>query len=303
MINRLLIRIKALQVLYNYLLVDTVTAEQAMSIYSLAIEHSYRLYIYLCGLPLHLQKAAREKIEVEKSKLSPNQELITLYRTIAHNPLTVALEKDDSFVEKLDLYTPERNGLKQYYDRVVLEIARENVDLAADPQTLTLSFWNSIYKKYFFSNENYHSLLEGYSAYILDDIEIVTTFVRKVINGLANGAPLQEVIRPMYGSEAEKKFGEELLWNAIQHEKEYKNYLSNYFKNWDKDRVSEMDYLILLLAMTEAIHNPQIATQVTINEYLNLARYYSTPNSTFFINGILHRAFTDLKAEGKILGE
>lgn len=305
MINRLLIRIKVLQILYNYYLVDAMSGEQAVSLLKHALDHSYRLYLYLCGLPLHLREVALRRIEIEESKISPESSALAIYEDLSDNLLVRAMESDESFVEKLAKVTPPRENLKEYYEKVVTEVARTYPHLPAEEgaSLCGVQLWMSLYRKYFLDNNDYTQLLESISVYLCDDVEIVFSFVTKVLNGLSDGLPLAKVLRPKYARQGEEDFGTNLLHQAIVHKEEYRAFLGNYFKNWDKDRVSEIDYLILHLAMTEAVHNPQIATSVTINEYLNLAKYYSSPQSTVFLNGILHRAFTDLKREGKILGD
>ena len=301
MINRLLIRIKVLQILYNYYLVDSMTGEQALSILKVALDHSYRLYIYLCGLPIHVSRAARRRLEIETSKLSPSAELIDLLERLEDNEMVRAVSAGEGFEGLLDTYTPDSVSFSAYYDKAIIDLSKDEAFDAWREMT-DMELWKQIYRHFFFSNDDFYQLLEGMSAYIADDIEIVFSFVTKVFNALSEGMEMTQALRPKYTHPDEERFGIELLRNAISHKEEYRKYLSQYFKNWDKERVSEMDYLILQLAMTEAIHNPDIATQVTINEYLNLGRYYSSPNSNVFINGILHQAFMDLKSEGRILG-
>lgn len=145
--------------------------------------------------------------------------------------------------------------------------------------------------------------MEDLSGYLNDDIGIVFSFVTKAFNALDAGKPFASIRRPDYASEVEQEFGPELMENAVVNGDEYREEISHYFRNWDKERVSEMDYLILQLALAEALTFPLIPTTVTINEYLNLAHVYGTHNSHSFINGILHEMFGNLKQEGRILGE
>lgn len=306
MINRLLIRIKVLQVLYNYYQVKGMGVSGAIGVLRYALEQSYQLYIYLTGLPYDLKEVAEYRLLREEEKFAKDEQAIQLLRHIIDNPLVQVIANDDN-------YLVERVGAKleghSIHDFMVLLLNRLieskkewlNIDWNSLPEVRKA--WRKFYGVEILQNEIFAELLEDSNTFRNDDIGIVFTFVTKAYNGITDEKPYTETLKPQFASAEDEDFGPTLLEQAIVHGTEYRERISKYFKNWDKERVSEMDYIIMQLAMTEAIHFPQIATKVTINEYLNLAHYYSSEISHTFINGILHELFTELKAEGKVLGE
>lgn len=306
MINRLLIRIKVLQVLYNYYQVKSMGVPNAIGLLRYALEQSYQLYIYLTGLPYDLKEAAEIRLQKEEEKFSKNKEVIQLLKHIIDNPVTQVIGNDCD-------YLAEREGAKLTNHRVIdytnsllnRLIEQREEWLAIDWKSLpeARKAWRKFYGDEILDNELFNELLEDSNTFRNDDIGIVFTFVTKAYNGINETELYGEHLKPQYTSEEDEDFGPVLLEQAIIHGEEYRDLISQYFKNWDKERVSEMDYIIMQLAVTEAIHFPEIATKVTINEYLNLAHYYSSEISHTFINGILHELFTKLKEEGRILGE
>lgn len=308
MINRLLIRIKTLQILYNYYRVKNMSVDGAISTLKRALDASYQLYFFLCGLPLEISDIAEQRLEKEQEKFIKDLELIDLYSHLSQNKLVEIIRRDTNFVEEYDQLSHQMmtRGLVDYIQSLTNDatnyIRDKKSEVDWDDLTSIRSAWRSFFGE-FTQDSLFTELLEETNTYLNDDIPIVYSFVPKVINAISDEKNYSDVLKPAYANEDDSSFGTTLLEKSITNGAEYREIISRYFKNWDKERVSEMDYLILQLAVTEAIHFPTIATRVTINEYLNLAHHYSTPNSYTFINGILHELFTDLKKEGKILGE
>ncbi|KGN79409.1 hypothetical protein HQ35_07525 [Porphyromonas cangingivalis] len=306
MINRLLIRIKVLQILYNFYHDCGMTSTQALSTLRLALDKSYQLYIHMCGLPIQVGQVARKRLEREISKIAPDAQTVEVLRGLADNALIRYIESDEDFMGMYDTYAFDRDDMEEYLNKVMGLVVAKGVALTVEERDnldAVRQYWKPIYRTHIQASEDYRQCLENTSVYLNDDIDIVYTFVVKVFNGMSEDKPFSAFVKPKYMSDAEESFGTELLAKAMKNKDEYRDLISTYFKNWDRERVSEMDFIILQLAITEAIAFPSIATRVTINEYLNLARYYSSPNSTTFINGILHEMIAQLKREGRILGE
>lgn len=304
MINRQLIRIKVLQILYNYYYSAGMTAAQANATLHFALDKAYQLYIYMCGLPIHFGQVAQLRLERELTKLAPNKCYVAILRALSQNELKTYMENDEEYMELYSKYALQRLDLEECFLSILGQIlkAEETITLPHDFES-TRSLWRHVYRTYIQPSEDFRQCLENSSPYLNEDIDIIYTFVTKAYNKLEQNKPYSSVMKPPYSDEHEERWGSDLLSNAIKHKEEYREIVKRYFKNWDPDRVSEMDYLILQLALTESIHCHDIATPVTINEYLNMARYYSSPNSPSFINGILHEAITALQAEGKILSK
>lgn len=308
MINRTLIRIKVLQVLYSFNLSGGKDPSVAESQLAFVLEKSYQLYKILVYFPYYTKKIAEKRLELEQGKRQPNEALLSYLSAIVSSPYVNKLEQEEQLRNEVDKCFVIRPELEQYIQNML-----QNFFESPSGETLSQlgegdfeghqKFWRQVYKEYLDGVDEFYDILQDSSIFWNDDIDIVMSFVIKVVNGMQADRPLSKLIRPMYRSEDEKSFGSTLIYNAVENEQEYRQIISEYFRNWDKDRVVEMDYLILQLAITEAISFPSIATRVTINEYLNLVKYYSAPNNTSYINGILHQALSDLKQQGRVLGE
>ncbi|CQB86728.1 transcription antitermination protein NusB [Chlamydia trachomatis] len=305
MINRLLIRIKVLQVLYNYYQVKHMGIPGAIGLLRYALDQSYNLYLYLTGLPYDLKDAASFRLVKEEEKFGKDETIVKLLNHIIDNPITQIISSDSEYIQaRNQAFTPS-HSVEDFIKKLLnmlIEQREELLQIDWDNFDEVKKAWRAFYGENILQNNLFSDILEETDTFRNDDIAIVFTFVTKVFNGLSEKKPYFDQLRPTYSSEEDEDFGPTLLEHAIVHGEEYRELISNYFKNWDKERVSEIDYIILQLAVSEAIKFPTIDTTVILNEYLNLAHYYSSEISHTFINGILHELFTDLKKEGKILG-
>lgn len=308
MINRQLIRIKVLQALYNFYRVEGMTTDRIIQILDHALTSSYQLYQYLCGLPVQLADLAEDALEAEESKFNKRAEVIEVLRHLSDNEYVQFIREDEIFREQYNeiapLYARREilDFLRSALQKIVAAIV-EGQGIKWDSIESVRSMWREQIEEEILKSEDFMDMLSLADFYLNDDITIVYSFVIKALNARTEGTTFGEIVKPQYADDEVEEFAHTLLVKAIEHKDEYRERISTYFKNWDPERVSEMDYLILQLAMTEAIQFPTIATRVTINEYLNLSHDYSGPKHYTFTNGILHSLFTDLKAEGKILGE
>ena len=306
MINRLLIRIKVLQVLYAYYLRSNLTKETALDLLEEELEASYRLYLTLCGLPIALRAVADERRLRETEKFVSSEDALRVLNGILSNPV-------------FDKYAEEGTAFSKGYAEGVyvsadLKAYHESVldALMADPETKALdwsnpeavkTWWRAKYGIYYLQNLAFEERLQDLTPYLNDDIPVVFTFVTKLVNAMDGTKGMDEVVKPRYSDDEVQTFSRQLLSSAIENGAGYRDLIAEHFKNWDKNRVSEIDYLIMQMAIAEAVQFPLTPTTVIINEYLNLSHYYSAPNSYVYINGILHEILTKLKEDGSVLGE
>ena len=154
----------------------------------------------------------------------------------------------------------------------------------------------------FFSNEleeynMFYDILEEQSIFWNDDIDFVIIMVVKTIQEMRAG---KMELFPMYKSDEDQEFAICLLRQSILHHDEYRQLIDDHVNNWDIERVAYMDNLIMQMAINELVEFPSIPVKVTFDEYLELAKYYSTPKSSVFINGLLDKISADLTEKGKI---
>lgn len=303
MINRLLIRIKVLQVLYSYYLRDSFTSERALELLEEQLDASYRLYLTLCGLPFALQEAAGRRLNKETEKFARREEKEATLKGILSNPIFDQYTAEETSFRSL--YESEHYDsatLREYHDSVLTALLddSETGELDWQDSGAVKAWWRSKYGIHYLQNLAFEERLEELSPFLNDDILVVFTFVTKLVNAMDGSKSIDDIIKPRYSDDEVNTFGRQLLTKAIEKGAEYRDYVVRYLKNWDRGRVSEIDYIIMQMAVAEAVQFPLTPTSVIINEYLNLAHYYSSPNSHTYINGILHEVLSSLRGESTI---
>ena len=164
-------------------------------------------------------------------------------------------------------------------------------------------FWKKALKTLICCDEELIELLEQKSLYWNDDLEIITTFVLKTIKQFSEENGEEQALLPMFKDDDDAEFAKLLFRNTLLHGEEYRNYIENFIRNWEIERVAFMDIVIMMVAMSEFYGFPSIPTRVTLNEYIELAKSYSTSKSGQFVNGVLNAIADNLKKEGALTKE
>jgi N utilization substance protein B len=160
--------------------------------------------------------------------------------------------------------------------------------------------WRKLYKEFVFENEELDDLIEEQSLYWNDDKAIVDTFVLKTIKRFAEDADCNTLLLPEYKDVADMDFARKLFRNAIANADEYRKLMSESSKNWDMSRLAFMDVVIMQVALAELMTISDIPASVTLNEYVEIAKHYSTAKSGPFVNGILDTVVKTLRSAGKL---
>ena len=161
--------------------------------------------------------------------------------------------------------------------------------------------WRKIYKNLIMNNEDLDALLEEQSLYWNDDKEVVDTFVLKTIKRFDEKNSASQELLPEYDSEEDKDYARKLFRATIMNGEEYQHYMSEASRNWDFSRLAYMDIVIMQIAIAEMMTFPSIPISVTINEYVELAKLYSTPRSAGYINGMLDAIAHHLVRTGRLM--
>lgn len=303
MINRILIRIIVVQVLYSHLINKDDTLETTKARLKDSLDKAYELYYYLLTLPIELTKLQERRIEAAKGKYMPSEEEM--------NPNMRFV--DNSFVNSLMLSQPLQEMVKAFSltwneDEVYLRLILDKIlksDIYEEYMTKEfvsdnddIEFWRQVMKKVVLPDEDLAELLESKSVYWNDDIDIVGTFVVKTIKRFASDEEMPFL--PQYKDEEDAQFAELLFVNAVKNKERYMELIDKFVKksSWDTERLAFMDVVILYVALAELEKVPSVPAVVTINEFVEMAKCYSTPNSGQFINGILYSIIKHLKNEG-----
>jgi N utilization substance protein B len=161
-------------------------------------------------------------------------------------------------------------------------------------------FIEKIFNKIFLVSEELYEVLEEQSIYWNDDIEFVISVITKTIKKFNEFSDSDQRLMPMYKDDEDRVFAKELFRKSILNHDEIQALIKVHSSNWDVERIAFMDILMMQLAISEFLYFPSIPTKVTMNEYIELSKFYSTEKSRNFINGILDKTLKDLKKEGKI---
>jgi N utilization substance protein B len=304
MINRELIRIKVVQLTYAYYQNGNKNIDTAEKELFFSLSKAYDLYNYLLMLIVAITKEAKRRLDILQTK-AQREGLAMPSAKFANNRFALQLEGNKQLLEFAETQkrrwdeTPEFVG-KIFEQIEQSQIYKEYMESAEDDYATDRELWRRLYRTLIQDNDDLYALLEEQSLYWNDDKEIVDTFVLKTIKrfDLQNGGN-QELL-PEYDSDEEKDYARKLFRATILNGEEYQRFMSEASHNWDFSRLAYMDVIIMQIAIAEMLTFPSIPLNVTINEYVELAKYYSTPRSAGYINGMLDAIARHLIKSGRL---
>ncbi|MDH6309238.1 N utilization substance protein B [Dysgonomonas sp. PFB1-18] len=305
MINRVLIRIRVVQILFSCSHSETTDLRKAENELIFSLQKSYDLYFYLLSLMVELTDAYAQRVDARKSKLLPTEEDKKPNTRLLDNKFINQLRTNSTLAKYLKdrpfSWMEHDAFIRNLLDNILnSDIYKEYIE---QPQSYDndREFWRKIFKHIVCVNEDLYQILEDESLYWNDDIEIIESFVLKTIKRFdgTNGSA-QEML-PMFKDETDREFAVKLLRESLLNGKEYKELIDKYTKNWESERIALMDMVIMQIAITEIMTFPSIPISVTLNEYIDIAKSYSTAKSASFINGILDAIVKELKEDKKII--
>ena len=305
MINRVLIRLKVIQVIYAYYQNGGKNLEAAEKELFFSLSKAYDLYNYLLLLMVEVTRFADRRIDNRRHKLRPTYEDLNPNTRFIDNAFMAQLAQNkqlEAFVGNLKrTWDDEGDFVKHLFEKI--EQTKAYQEYMAQ-ETLTYEddreLWRKLYRSTIAQNDTIDEILEEQSLYWNDDKAIVDTFVLKTIKRFdpENGA--DQELMPEYRDDEDKEFARKLLRSAITNADAYRKLMENNAKNWDMERFAFMDILIMQVALAEIFAFPSIPVSVSLNEYVEIAKMYSTPKSGSFINGMLDSIVNQLKSENKL---
>ena len=305
MINRVLIRLKIIQVVYAYYKNSGKSLKAAEDEVFFSLSKAYDLYKFLLLLIVALTRYASDRIAFNMRKVRPTEEDLNPNLKFVNNRLAAQLEANDDLIKfseksKLD-WVNYSDFLRRLLDNIVeSDIYKEYMASETSSYEEDRELWRKLYKNFVFDNEELDILLEELSLYWNDDKAIVDTFVLKTIKRFNEEGGMNQQLLPEYKDDEDMEYAHRLFKATIQNAEEYRKMMSDNSKNWDMSRLAFMDVIIMQTALAEVMTFPQIPLNVTLNEYVEIAKYYSTPKSSSFINGLLDTIIKNLKKDNKI---
>ncbi len=305
MINRVLIRLKIIQLVYAYYQNGSKNLDSAEKELFFSLSKAYDLYNYLLMLMVALTNYAQKRVDAGKAKLAPTSEDLSPNMKFIENKFVAQLEVNKQLLEFISnqkkTWDNDQEFVKELYDKITAsDLYKEYMASSDSSYEADRELWRKLYKSFVFNNDSLDQVLEDQSLYWNDDKEIVDTFVLKTIKKFEESKGASQPLLPEFKDDEDQEFARRLFRRTILNGDYYRHLISDNTRNWDLDRVAFMDVVIMQCALAEILSFPNIPISVSLNEYVEIAKLYSTGKSGSFINGTLDGIVNQLKKEGKL---
>ena len=305
MINRTLIRLKIVQLMYAYYQnggknIDTAEKELLFS-----LSKAYDLYNYMLLLMVSVSRYAFQQVEHQEHLNKVGHIDAEVSHRFIDNQFTAQLEINKQLLDFVDTkkksWDNDLDYVKKLYNDIIQSeyyaeyMALENVTYDDDRE-----LWRKLYKNIIMKDERIDDILEEQSLYWNDDREVIDTFMMKTIKRFSPEKGANQELVPEYKDIEDQEFATRLFRRTIMNDEYYRSLIGKCIKNWEFSRLAYMDVIIMQIAVAELLSFPQIPISVTINEYVEIAKWYSTPKSAGYVNGIIDAVAKMLKKENII---
>ncbi len=304
MLSRRLLRVKVVKAVYAHLQTEADNIPQSEKNLLISIDKAYDLYFHMLSLLPELVNYAEARQEIARNKMLPTYEDLNPNRKFVENR---AIERIASCQEITDYCSLKRLSwndnadlIKSIYNTLTEQpffknyMSRETRSFKEDAELASDIFMNILE-----TDELLESVLEDQSIFWGDDLGYILTMASRTVTSMRESHQTVKLL-PKFKSAEDLDFSKRLLREAIIHFNEYRELIDSHTNNWDIERLALMDNVILAVAIAEAKNFASIPVKVTMNEFIDIAKYYSTPSSSTFINGVLDKIITRGVEEGWI---
>lgn len=305
MINRKLIRVKIVQLTYAYYQNGHHNMDTAEKELLFCLSKAYDLYNYLLGLIVAITQEERRRVDIA-TRRAEREGTEAPSQRFAFNKFATQLEEN----KQLNLFMEDKKmswendveAVRKLCDQIERSpLYQEYMMSDAEDYETDRELWRRIYRTLIQGNENLDAILEEKSLYWNDDKEIVDTFVLKTIKRFDPANKADQELLPEYDDTEDREYALKLFRSTILNADTYQRYMSETSRNWNFSRLAYMDVVLMQIAIAEMLTFPNIPISVTINEYVDLAKLYSTPKSGGYINGMLDAIARHLVDTGRLL--
>lgn len=305
MINRKLIRVKIVQLTYAYYQNGHHNMDTAEKELLFSLSKAYDLYNYLLGLIVAITQEERRRVDIAMRR-AEREGTETPSQRFAFNKFATQLEEN----KQLNLFMEDKKmswvndveAVRKLCDQIERSpLYQEYMMSDAEDYETDRELWRRIYRTLIQGNEDLDAILEEKSLYWNDDKEIVDTFVLKTIKRFDPANKADQELLPEYDDTEDREYALKLFRSTILNADTYQRYMSETSRNWNFSRLAYMDVVLMQIAIAEMLTFPNIPISVTINEYVDLAKLYSTPKSGGYINGMLDAIARHLVDTGRLL--
>lgn len=275
-----------------------------------SLDKAYDLYVALLRLPVYLTDMESERLEQAKQKYRPTpQDLNPNLRFVNNRFVSLLRDHPDieAYAKRRDVaWDQDYFLLKDLLDKIrTTDTYRDYMEAETTSLADDCEFWRTLMKNVILPSDVLAETLETKSVYWNDDLQIMGQFVLKTIRQIGQNEGIVTHILPQYKDDEDAAFGQTLFADAVTNRDQYRDLITRFIDSdsWDPERTAFMDVVILTTAIAEMLNFPAIPLPVTLNEYIEIANYYSTPRSGQFVNGILFSVINHLKEQGLLQGK
>lgn len=307
MINRELIRLKAVQIAYAHQQNEGQSIDGAEKELFESLSRSYDLYHHLLLLMVEIHRLGERAAETAQRRAQRLGDSTPVNTRFADNRLMLKLRSNNQLCDFMDNrrrhdWSDDEEFVRVLYQRVVDSTYYKDY-MEAEESTFESDreFWRQVYRHILCNNEALDSFLEDQDLYWNDDRFIIDTFVLKTIRQYPEEAMDDYPLLPDYKSEEDREFARELIHQSLSGASYYRSLIAGCTHGWDVERVAIMDIIIMQTALAEIVTFPGIPLSVSINEYVEIAKMYSPPKSARYVNATLDAIAKRLKDEHKLV--
>lgn len=308
MISRRILRIKVMQALYSYhASAGTTSINETEKNLLYSVNKAYDLYHLLLILPIEIANLAEKRLEKAQNKQLPSQEDLNPNRKLVDNKVIQGLRINNQLLKYLEVkklsWIKNPELIKGLLDKIQKsEIYEKYINSGENSFKEDKTFISTIYSHIIATYEPLFNELEEQSIFWNDEIEFILSAIIKTLKKFKEEHAEDTPLLPLYKNDEDRDFSKQLFRKAILNKDQYQEYIMQFSKNWDFDRIAFMDILLINMAIAEVLDFPSIPVRVSFNEYIELSKYYSTNRSNVFINGILDKIINHLR-ENKLINK
>ena len=306
MLTRRHIRVKVMQCIYALIQSKDDSLEKQEKFLISSIENMYNLYLSMLSLLIELHKLAEKHVSHSNTKYIADTSSYPDKTKFINNGVLLQLVNNLSLKEALAKRKIQHWYLNEEYVKIIYKDIVESSLYENYMNATTKSYQEDvdlmvgIYKNCIAPNEKIYDFFEDDKLTWVDDFPIVNTFLVKRLKKASPEAAPSFFLPKLLKDEQDLIYAKQLLTKTLLNNGQWEKEIEGKTPNWDKDRIAEIDYILLKMAICELLNFPSIPERVTINEYLEIAKEYSTPKSSIFINGILDKLVKEYKSAGKL---
>ena len=307
MLTRRHIRVKVMQCIYALIHSKDDSLKRQQEFLNDSIDNTYTLYLLMLSLLIEIQTYASSQVAISSKKyLADSSDKFPSKHKFTSNGLLLQLASNKQLKEELSKRKLKNWYLNEEYVKLIYKEIIENESYKSYMMSSSQSYdedkklIQSLFKDVIAPNEKIYDYFEDDQLTWVDDIPIVNTFVLKQLRKATKDQKPDFFLPRLLKDDQDREFAQQLLVKTLLNNEDWEKEIEGKTPNWDKDRIADIDSILLKMSICELLNFSSIPEKVTINEFLEIAKEYSTPKSSIFINGILDKLVKEYKSEGRL---